>query len=160
MNEIRLNFLNWRPDQEPSTHDGLHAVDNLYHVETGYRGLKMQTAGAFATSTPLGSTQTAFRDLQVKIAGPGRDKIFCGLVSSSGNTTVSLHFGVNGSSMITAVSSTTMLSAAACRIKSFCIAEYEQYVLLTGLASYEQQGGTTVNLKESVLLSWTSSGDP
>ena len=159
MNEVRVNFLNWRPDQEPSAHDGLQVVDNLYHVDSGYKILKTQTAGAFATATPLGATQTVFRDLQVKVAGPGRDKIFCGLIGSAGGTTVSLHFGVNNTSM-TAVASTTMLSAGACRIKSFSIAEFEQYVLLTGLADYEAEGGTTVSLKESVLLSWSNVGDP
>lgn len=156
---MRVNFLNWRPDLEPYSHDGLVAADNVYHVDDGYRILKMQTAGAFATATPLGATQTVFRDLEVRIAGPGRDKLFCGLVSSAGNTTVSMHFGVNNASA-TAVASATMLSAAACRIKSFSIAEFEQYVLLTGLASYEAQAGTTLNLTESVLLSWSSAGDP
>lgn len=51
MSRIRIDFLNWRPDQDEFNTDGLQVADNLLHDTEGYK----QVTGP-NTATPLGTT--------------------------------------------------------------------------------------------------------
>lgn len=73
MSQIRVNFLNWRPDLEPSEHEGLVSASNAYHSPSGYKSVQANTAGAGATLNGLdGITMLSSRALQVMPMGPGR----------------------------------------------------------------------------------------
>ncbi len=53
MSQLRLNFLNWRPDQDEFNTDGLQVADNVIHETEGYKPLHLQSGGAFSRQGAL-----------------------------------------------------------------------------------------------------------
>lgn len=51
MSEVRINFLNWRPDAEDIGNDGLITADNVIHDTEGYKQIGLVTNGAVSTLT-------------------------------------------------------------------------------------------------------------
>ena len=67
MSEIRLNFLNWRPDLEDYGHDGLTTADNVIHQPQGYVQLVKKSD---ASATSLGSVSSSIVSTQIRRIGP------------------------------------------------------------------------------------------
>ena len=73
MSEIRLNFLNWRPDADDFGNQGLSIADNVIHETEGYKQIALTTSGAFATLNGLGGrTLNSVAGLQVIAIGSDR----------------------------------------------------------------------------------------
>lgn len=49
MNQLKINFLNWRPDVDEYQNDGLTVADNVYHDVGGYKQVLVPTTTSFAT---------------------------------------------------------------------------------------------------------------
>lgn len=88
MSEVRINFLNWRPDAEDIGNDGLITADNVIHDTEGYKQIGLVTNGAVSTLTSsdtlywlTGSTVLA---LQCRQTGTLKD--------TSGNNKVIAYF--------------------------------------------------------------------
>ncbi len=68
--QVRINFLNWRPDQEDFAHDGLETCDGVYHQPDGYKEFR-----GYATGTSVASTtgESDFLDM----VPLGDDEVWC-----------------------------------------------------------------------------------
>lgn len=94
--QVRINFLNWRPDQEDTEHDGLVKAENVIHETEGYKEVHLATAGAFATTGGLAASTATIASCVAKPVGSQGD-LFCAWVSLTGSPpTATVHVGVNG----------------------------------------------------------------
>ena len=59
MSQLRLNFLNWRPDIEDTQHDGLSIAQNVLHDTEGYKEVRAMNTGAPLASSSLNVLQIA-----------------------------------------------------------------------------------------------------
>lgn len=89
MSEVRLNFLNWRPDLEDFMNDGLTVATNVVHDAEGYKEVPLHSAGSFATTGGLVSVSS----IVAKPVGAQSDTIAAWI---SNNT---LNIGINGVTM-------------------------------------------------------------
>ena len=101
--QVRVNFLNWRPDQEDSVTDGLVVADNVIHEPEGYKPAHLATAGAFSTTGGLAASTATVISLVAKPVGSQND-LFCAWVVEDGAFTNGIHVGLNG---VTATTSAT-----------------------------------------------------
>ena len=159
MSEVRVNFLNWRPDQEPSTHDGLNVADNLLHDTEGYKSLPMQTG--FSTTNPLSGNDFSWISVQVRPIGIGGDLVYCGLRGLSTSPSASVYVGIVGQATAIAGQTPfvpfggTLISANACRIEAFFVTEFEQSFLVTARVTGDRVTGTTEALNVTSLVEYT-----
>ena len=51
--EVRVNFLNWRPDQDEFNTDGLQVADNVLHDVEGYKETRALNTGSTLNNTTL-----------------------------------------------------------------------------------------------------------
>jgi hypothetical protein len=142
VNNVKFNFLDWRPDLDPWEHEGLvYAIDTI-HDRNGYRSLKINTALAFSTATPL-SGNTAITDIKVKPFGIGTDRAVA-LINRITVTTSALRIGVEGQGAMTSVTLGTLASLNSCWIESFDLAQFGQQVAIGAQAGASlAAGGTT-----------------
>lgn len=127
MSELRVNFLNWRPDQDPLVNDGLTRAENVVHDVDGYKpiylGTTVSQTGGLAS---VGSIVT-------KAIGPLTDT-FSAWISGA-----TLHVGING---VTATSSTTgypqsNATVTAQRfISAFDVTEMDGYICFVAEATF------------------------
>ena len=101
--ELRVNFLNWRPDQEDVNTDGLTVADNVIHEPEGYKSVHLQTSGGFATTGGLAASSATILSCVAKPVGSQGD-LFCAWVAASPANFNTIHVGVNG---VTSGSATT-----------------------------------------------------
>ena len=95
MSQVRVNFLNWRPDADEFGNNGLTAADNVVHDTEGWKPIFMKTAGALSTTAPLAAATISA--LMVKSIGSVGDKLVAWI---TGDT---LHVGVNGATSTSSV---------------------------------------------------------
>jgi hypothetical protein len=93
VSELRLNFLNWRPDSEDTDNDGLTVADNMIHESEGYKPVHLGSAGSFATTGGLAASNATVLALIAKPVGSQGDVITAWVSSKA---TPTLHIGING----------------------------------------------------------------
>ena len=107
MSNLRVNFLNWKPDTEDVGNDGLTVATNVVHDTEGYKATHLISATAFSTTGGLADSVATVcalsSGLPCVIAQPvgAQDDLFVAWLSGSPPT---LHVGLNG---ITSTSDTT-----------------------------------------------------
>ena len=126
--EVRVNFLNWRPDQDEFNTDGLQVADNVLHDVEGYKQLLMRTAGASGTQTGL-SSAISFREASI---GTGGQTMKCWLRKTA-NTSLTLTIAVNPITTLGTAASAT-LSSQSGAITSFSVAELDDNIFVTAEA--------------------------
>ena len=147
MSQVRINFLNWRPDSEDFANDGLTTADNLIHETEGYKPVHLATAGAFATTGGLAASNATVLSLVAKPVGSNGD-LFCAWLADA--TLVTLHVGVNGTTATTAATGYPLQFATAVsspEIYAFDVCEYGGKIVFTVEAQAETSTpATTVSL--------------
>lgn len=98
MNQVRLNFLNWRPDSEDVNTEGLTVADNAVHDVEGYKPIYLHSAGSFSTTGGLAASTATVLSIVAKPVGAQGD-VFCGWIAGD-----RLNVGING---VTAAAATT-----------------------------------------------------
>lgn len=88
MNQLKTNFLNWRPDADEYDNDGLTKANNTVHDTEGYKPIHLQSAGAFSTGIPASVSVLSV----VAQAGIWPTTAFCAYVKQSGPTLRFAHF--------------------------------------------------------------------
>ena len=153
MSEIRLNFLNWRPDQEASQHDGLTVAENVIHDAEGYKQVLFATAGAVSTAISMSTTTSAVLSAQVRQAGSKRDastdnKVHCLIINSTavGRAEIWVGSGTDLTTLfaqatLTASAGTVSPVASAAAITAFEVCELEGNVFITAEAKAENSSG-------------------
>lgn len=142
MQQVRLNFLNWRPDSEASGHDGLVKASNVLHDSEGYKQFKLATAGAASTALSFSGNVT---DVQVRQIGSKQDssianKIHCILESrlASGYAQVWLYppnlTGSDATVATLTMAGGTTATLSGGEITALEVCEMEDYVFITAEA--------------------------
>lgn len=145
MSQIRVNFLNWRPDIEATEHDGLSQATNVYHSPSGYKSTKLNTSGAGSTLTGLdGITILSTRALQVKAMGPGRtvgaDNFASAYIreATGGSFNLSITENAGGDSL----SSTLNATGTSMALSAFDTCALGNQVFICAQMDVAQTGGT------------------
>lgn len=144
MSEIRLNFIDWRPDLEDEAHDGLTVADNVIHEPEGYKPIRLETALAFTTNTALGTVLS----VQVRPSGVSNDRV-AAWVRQIDASTAALSVGTydagafSGSATSTLTGVTSTGGSLVCRVISFQTAELADYLVLTAVAEGATSPTTT-----------------
>lgn len=91
MSQLRINFLNWRPDQDEFQNE-LTTADNVVHDTEGYKQVHLKSAGAFNTIVPASWSVTSVVAQQAVQKGTA----FTAFVGEAipGGPTNTLNFGV------------------------------------------------------------------
>ena len=55
MSWVKIDFLNWQPDQEDWNNEGLVTADNVIHSEEGYVPFSNFNTGSYVASTTFGT---------------------------------------------------------------------------------------------------------
>jgi hypothetical protein len=166
--QVRTNFLNWRPDREALGNDGLTVAENVIHDSDGYKPLHKQSAGAFATTSAFTATfGLAVKSVYLKPLSKSDRHGVAALVALPGpmvalalGVTEENVFGIAGTNSATLlvqsqVNSSTLLSAGACRLLSFSIAELEGAAVFVAQAEADLAGGTVQSLNASGIVDYT-----
>ena len=155
MSEIRLNFLNWRPDAEALSNDGLTVADNVLHDTEGYKPLNVQS-GFSASTFFANDTLLSVRSMQIRQVANNSNRV-AALVQDT-QTTVAmadLTIGLEGEVIeFTKISTPTLSSAGGIRVSSFSVAEMESGgfgVCATYLASLQAGGSTVLSITGEVV---------
>jgi len=123
MSEVRLNFLNWRPDLEALGNDGLTVAENVLHDAEGFKKITEQTAGAFSTTT------ASVTDFKAVAIGTNNQTFCCWL---SGGT---MFFGIDGVTATGPSTATAFATATAGQaISSFAVTEYGDDIFFCAVA--------------------------
>jgi len=137
MSEVRVNFLNWRPDQEDVITEGLTVADNCIHDVEGYKPAHLMSAGAFATTGGLAATSATIMSIIAKPVGAQGD-VFCGWLDAVNGT---LHVGINGvtsgaatTGYPTAVSMATSISSGEITAFDVCESNGKIFFVIEGAA--------------------------
>lgn len=150
MNQVRVNFINWQPDNDDFGTQGLTECDNVIHDTEGYKPIRKDATFAtlnFLTDTPLASV----RSMQVRGIGANRNKI-AALVQDKATTAAIAEMSIaaqDDGAAFTTLSSGTLLSAGSCKVASFSIAELEGGLFVacaTYSATLASGGATTYAL--------------
>lgn len=156
---VRVNFTNWQPDKDDFGTEGLTVADNVIHDTEGYKPIRKESSFAtlnFLTDTPLASV----RSMQVRGIGANRNKIGAFVQDKATTATMaemSLAAQDDGAAFTT-ISTSTLTSAGACKVKSFSVAELENGVFVacaTFDASLTSGGFTTYALTGDITYSVT-----
>lgn len=146
MSQVRLNFLNWRPDAEDVGNDGLTTADNVIHETEGYKPVHLATSAAFATTGGLSATLGTVLSIIGKPVGSQGD-LFCAWLSEA--TTPALYVGLNG---VTASTSATghplafTTTSVNQEIYAFDVCEYGGKIVWTVEAQAEDASGTALSI--------------
>ena len=165
MSQVRLNFLNWRPDSIDLGNEGLSIANNVLHDTEGYKPLVKQTAAAFTASTFFsGSTLASVRSIQIRqvqlnsnrIAAMAKDRATTAAIAD-------LTIGLEGeAAAFTTISSGTLSSAGGIRVASFSVAEMESGafgVCATYDASLAAGGSTVLSITGEVTYTISSESE-
>lgn len=133
MSQVRLNFLNWRPDLEDENHDGLTVADNVIHSAEGFKSIGLFSAGSFSTTGGLGVSNATVRAAAARPVGNGGDYLVAWISGPASGA--QLNIGING---VTATSDTTgyptavaMASANSFAISVFDVCEAYDKIFFT-----------------------------
>lgn len=130
--KIRVDFLNWRPDQEEFGNQGLTIAENIVHDTEGWKPVFLESANGFATTGGLGaSTDDTVLSIVAKPVGSQGD-LFCAWLSDS--TTPTLHVGINGVTATTAATGYPLAFATAvtnAEIYAFDVCEFAGKIVWT-----------------------------
>ncbi len=126
LSKLRKDFLNWKPDSEAFSNEGLTVADNVLHDTAGYKAIKAQSGGAFQlTEFYVGQTLASVRSMQIRAIGDRKN--FVAAIAQDAVTSAAmghLSIGAEGDSTAFAVATTAALaSAGSVRVKSFSVAE-------------------------------------
>ena len=110
MSGLRVDFLNWRPDQEVFGNDGLTQADNVIHEPEGWKPAHLASSGAFATTGGLAASNATVLSLVSKPVGAQGD-VFCAWLANQ--TTPTLHVGINGTTASTSATGYPLAFATA-----------------------------------------------
>lgn len=169
MSQIRVNFLNWRPDLDATSHDGLAGASNVLHSEDGYKPIHVQTAAAFATTTAFTGMPSSVLSVQLRPLGTSGRYLVGALIPSAGNTTVSLAVGVTDTDFVSATvlasgfTGTTATSATVnlvggtvpeAEFVAFSVAELEGSAFVVAKANVTLEAGTETSLNVSGTVSY------
>lgn len=94
--QVRVDFLNWRPDAEDVFNQGLVVATNAIHDTEGWKPVHVKTTTSFSTTGGLEASAATVTSLVAKPIGTGTD-LMCAWIS---NNTVQI--GVNGVTMTSA----------------------------------------------------------
>jgi hypothetical protein len=152
--QLRVNFLNWRPDQDAFGNDGLIVADDCLHDSEGYKELRYQSAGAFTTTTSMG---VHVIDM---VARPllNANKLALAVITdvSGSGTTAALAIGILDDELsYTSISTSTLSSIGSVKLLSFSATELENRAVITAQAEAQAQGGTAISLNLSAVGSYT-----
>ena len=145
MSEVRVNFLNWRPDAEDVSNEGMTTADNVIHDVEGYRPVHMASAGAFATTGGLSAGLGTILSIVAKPIG-SRGDYFCAWVAQA--TTPALHVGINGVTASTSATGFPLAMAAAAtdaQIYAFDVCEYAGKIVWTVEAKATDASATALS---------------
>jgi hypothetical protein len=146
---VRIDFLNWQPDQDELNNDGLITCTNVVHEPEGFKPVYLASAGAFSTETAFASvtslvSETVGSNLDVVSGYIGGDVLRIALngVAVSPLNSTQISFATTGSSQCVA---------------AFDVAELNGQVAFVMLAQQETASpATTVNTYMSGLFTVTS----
>lgn len=157
MENVKLNFLNWRPDAEDYENDGLITADNFLHDKEGYKQLLQQTSAAFSTTSPLNAGLNTISSIKAKTFG-NNNQVALADIYAPDTTTAALRIGVHGNNAFTTTTLATLASVGGARITSFSIGELNQSFVIsaTAEASLLAGGVTTYALSGTVAYTITS----
>lgn len=130
---VRVDFINWSPDQEDLFNQGLTKASNVFHDDIGYRPIKTHTAPSqFGNLASVSSLRT-------RAIGSGED-VFCAWVTGN-----NLNVGVNGVTSLSAGATAVSFATAGTsqEIVMFDVAEFEDYLFFTVEAQQEENSQTT-----------------
>ena len=141
MSELRLNFLNWRPDAEDFSNDGLTVATNLVHGSEGYKQIRLTTDSSVATTSPL--TTSVLTDVRAARVGTNDNisngnKIFAFVPSTTPSLSVATGFETITISFPTAAASSVALTA-------FQVTEINNNIFIVAQAEGLAAGGTAVS---------------
>ena len=150
--QVRINFLNWRPDQEPLGHDGLYVADNVLHETEGYKQVKVVPEADW-TLNGLNYTMTA---IQVRQIGSLRDSSISNKIVATlrGGAVPRLDVAnADSGGQLTFLAFATA-PATVYGITAFQVAELNGYAVTCAQAEALETGGTamTLNLSGYVAL--------
>jgi hypothetical protein len=144
---LRVDFLNWRPDQEVFGNDGLSVADNVIHDTEGWKVAHLSSSGAFATTGGLAASNATVLSIVAKPVGAGTDE-FCAWIANQ--TTPTLHVGINGETAATSATGYPLAFATAvtgAEIWAFDVCELGGKIIWTVEARAETSSpATTVSL--------------
>jgi len=145
VSEVKVNFLNWRPDAEDVGLDGLTTADNVIHSTEGYRPVHLASAGSFATTGGLGASVATITSLVAKPVGSQND-YFCAWITDVTNP--ALHVGLNGVTASTSATGYPLVfttTASNIEIYAFDVCEYGGKIVWTVEARGEDAGATVLS---------------
>jgi len=125
MSEVRLNFLNWRPDADEFGNDGLTVAKNVVHDTDGYKPIYVATAYAAATSTAVSSTVPS---LQVRPIGSGTQTLRAWISGDQINVGID---GVTATSAVTGYPISFATASSYRNITFFDVCEAPGYIFFT-----------------------------
>ena len=133
--QVRLNFLNWRPDLEDTEHDGLSVAQNVVHEPEGYKPVHLASGGSFATTGALAASTATVTSIVAKPVGAQGDLLCAWLQNDT------LYVGVNG---VTSPATTTgfpqsfATTGATQAIVAFDVCEYAGKIFFTAQAQQSE----------------------
>jgi len=160
MSLVKLDFLNWRPDQQDFRHDGLagpSGANNVYHAPEGWVPFKSSTTSNFtvgAGNTALATTPS----LVIKSVGTADQRIVAYLhngVTAGAGFTIDMSIGIfsDGFTTIgqyTTYTSSTITSAyTGNNISAFQVCELDDKIFFTAQA--ELPATTALNASAPVI---------
>lgn len=86
---MKVNFLNWRPDQDEYQLDGLTKAENVVHDTEGYKPVYLKSAGAFSTGIDAAESVLSV----VARQGIWPTTAFTAYIEDNDQTTPTLRFG-------------------------------------------------------------------
>ena len=89
MNQLKVNFLNWRPDQDEYQLEGLTKAQNVVHDTEGYKPVYLQTTSSFNTAIPANVSCVSV----VARQGVWAPTAFTAYIEEADQTTPTLRFG-------------------------------------------------------------------
>lgn len=145
----RFDYLNWRPDLEDYSFDGLTVADNVVHDAEGYKPIGLASAGSFATTGSLATVTS----IVTKAVGSQGDTFSAWLNNST------IYVGVNGVTSPTTATGyppafTTAIAGG--EITAFDVCEYAGKIAFTVEARVQTiSPNTVVSISGSGILDYT-----
>ncbi len=147
--QVRIDFLNWRPDQEDLGNDGLTVANNVVHDSEGYKPIYLASTGAFSTTGALASVSS----IVTKPAGAQMTPFSAWLSADT------IGVGFNGVSAVQAGATTTAFATTGATqvITAFDVAELNgQMVFVVEAQQNEGSPDTLTSIGLAGLITVTS----
>lgn len=143
MSEVRLNFLNWRPDQDELNTEGLQVADNVIHETEGYKEVRGP-----ATATPVMSSTFEAAWLGIDplggVSSAQSDQDYLGIAHFNSGTPVRVNLGTfNTWSEYIA---TAPAGATAGALQAFSSVELEDTIVACGKFYFATASPTTTTI--------------